>query len=90
MAKLRQQDALDIPDKTTRLSAVAFAIRCEGRTAIESVLSLARRFATRTYDFGISFSTTWSMLKLAALARGGNSLKLSSHFPSIGGAEYSR
>ena len=42
------------------------------------------------YDFGISFSTTWSMLKLAAFARGGNSLKLSSHFPSMGGAAYSR
>ena len=38
--------------------------------------------------FGISFSTTWSMLKLAALARGGNSLKLSSHFVSNGGAAY--
>ena len=45
---------------------------------------------TRSYDFGISFSTTWSMLKLAALARGGNSLKLSSHFASIGGAAYCR
>jgi hypothetical protein len=30
------------------------------------------------------------MLKLAALARGGNSLKLSSHFASSGGAAYSR
>src|SRR5262245_49738363 len=39
-------------------------------------------------DFGISVSTTWSMLKLADLARGGNSLKLASHSISIGGAAY--
>jgi len=30
------------------------------------------------------------MLKLAARARGGNSLKLSSHFARSGGAEYRR
>ena len=49
-ARLRQQDALEIPDKATRLSAVSFAIRCEGRTAIESVLSLARHFAPMRDD----------------------------------------
>ena len=49
-ARLRQQDALEIPDKGTRLSAVSFAIRCEGRTAIESVLSLARHFAPMRDD----------------------------------------
>jgi len=39
---------------------------------------------------GISFSTTWSMLKLAARARGGNSLKLSNQCVSSGGAKYNR
>jgi hypothetical protein len=34
------------------------------------------------YDLGIMLSTTWSTLKLAALARGGNSLKLSIHLPT--------
>ena len=32
-----------------------------------------------TYDFGISFSTIWSTVKLAAFCLGGNALKLSSH-----------
>ena len=38
--------------------------------------------------FGISFSTIWSMVKLADLARGGNSLKLSSHSCTIACAAY--
>ena len=38
--------------------------------------------------FGISSPTTWSMVKLAALARGGNSLKVSNHFMRMGGAAY--
>src|ERR1700754_2875834 len=41
-------------------------------------------------SFGINFSTTWSMVKLAALARGGNSLKLDSQFIRRGGAAYMR
>ncbi len=58
----------------------------------ESVAADAHRFiipaAPRLGDqsFGISFSTTLSMVKVAALARGGNSLKLPSHFIRNGGA----
>ena len=39
---------------------------------------------------GMSFSTTLSMVKLAASARGGNSLKLSSHLATRVCAEISR
>ncbi len=39
---------------------------------------------------GVSFSTTWSMVKLAAFARGGNSLKLSSHLATTDCAEIIR
>ena len=60
----------------------------------ESVVANAYLFITLAarglnhQSFGISFSTTLSMVKLAALARGGNSLKLSSHFMRYGGAAY--
>src|SRR5215467_12972805 len=63
-----------------RSENLTFSARSESTRNGRSYLSIGSGPSSTAYDFGSRFSIILSMLKLAALARGGNSLKDSNHW----------
>ena len=58
---------------------LAYELSSHTRRALSLELCGAARKTIAQPVFGIRLSTTWSIVKLAAFARGGNSLKLETY-----------